>query len=132
MRDALGLTRTVSLTPSGDARDDLTALGRMILHGLASETLDVQLRVAADAKDHPGAHEAMRINAIGPTLDAIGDVLQRVVRDANLKDPKEVTWMAHAFVGALFFKTVANPKRLPPTSEEMTDLVDMVIRWVEP
>jgi len=129
LRDALGLTRPVALSLSGDPRRDLIALGRMMLAGLSSETLDVQLRVAADAGLHPAAHREMQLHAIRPTLDALQDVLAQVqpVRPAD-----DIEWAAHAFVGALFFRTVANPDRKAPTQDEMTDLVDHLLGWLIP
>ncbi len=128
LEDALGEIATFTFETSGDLHTDLLTLGARFIDNLASGSLDIQLRVAADAQRHPDTFARLQQRVLQPMSEALVAAFESAQQSGQIQ-PGEVTWLVRAFVGAILARTFQRQDREVPTTTDLRELVDEVLRW---
>lgn len=131
LNDALGAIDDLRFEPTGDLTADLTVLGELFIAGLSSGALDLQLRVTADAPEHPEVYEALQTHVQEPMSHAVVRAFKAAQSSGQVRDG-DVTWLVRGFVGALLARTFQGPERTWPSSQELRELVAEVRMWSRP
>jgi AcrR family transcriptional regulator len=131
LRDALGAIDELEFEPSGDLGNDLLELGQLFIEGLESGALDLQLRVTAEAPQHPEVYGELQRHVLEPMSQALMRAFHAAQRSGQVRDGK-VTWLVRAFVGALLARTFQRPGRAAPTTSDLKELVAELQRWAAP
>ncbi|QRY42663.1 TetR/AcrR family transcriptional regulator [Mycolicibacterium boenickei] len=131
LNDALGAIDDLTFEPTGDLSADLTRLGESFIAGLASGALDLQLRVTADAPQHPEVYEALQTHVQEPMSHAVVRAFKAAQLSGQVREG-DVTWLVRGFVGALLARTFQGPHRASPSSHEVRELVAEVRLWCRP
>jgi AcrR family transcriptional regulator len=131
LHDALGAIDELQFEPTGDLATDLTELGELFIAGLRSGALDLQLRVTADAPEHPQVYDILRRHVEEPMSRALGKAF-RAAQDSGQVRGGDVAWLIRGFVGALLARTFQQPRRVPPSSVDLQELVAEMQQWSRP
>jgi AcrR family transcriptional regulator len=127
--EALSTDANGGYRPTGDLSGDLLGLGAEIIARLRTSSFELQLRLAADARSSPELYSGFQQAGLRPVFDSVQRVFsdgQRIgaVRAGN------ADWMAHAFIGGLVMRTLANPGRTAASDHELHTFVADLITWV--
>ena len=128
LQDTLGEIAMLHFEPTGHLRSDLRVLGEKFVAGLDSGALDIQLRVAADAKRHPDAFARMQARVLQPMSDALVATFDAAQRAGEVHDG-DTAWLVRAFVGAILARTFQRPGRSAMSTADLDELIDHVVRW---
>ncbi|EHB50325.1 regulatory protein TetR [Mycolicibacterium rhodesiae JS60] len=131
LRAALGAIDELQFDPTGDLSRDLTELGALFISGLESGALDLQLRVTADAIDHPGVYAELQRRVEEPMSRALARAFRAAQKSGQVRDG-DVTWLVRAFVGSLLATTFGQPERAVPSSADLTELIGEIRKWAAP
>jgi AcrR family transcriptional regulator len=131
VHDALGSIDELRFNPTGDLSTDLTELGEVFIAGLASGALELQLRVTADAREHPDVYAALQRHVLEPMSHALVRAFKAAQAAGQIRSG-DVTWLVRAFVGALLATTFQEPQRGAPSSKDLRELTDEILRWGRP
>ncbi|MEP9417070.1 TetR/AcrR family transcriptional regulator [Gordonia sp. VNQ95] len=128
LRAAVGVIDEVEFVASGDLATDLTELGTVFISRLKSEALDVQLRVTADAIEHPEVYAELQRRVEKPMSRALTQAFKAAQESGQMR-PGDITWFVRAFVGALLATAFGQPGRAAPSSDDLDQLVAEVTKW---
>lgn len=128
LRDALGAIDELQFEATGDLSRDLTELGALFISGLESGALDLQLRVTADAIDHPEVYAELQRRVEKPMSRALAHTFKAAQESGQVRDG-DVTWLVRAFVGALLATTFGQPGRAVPSAADLAELVAEMRAW---
>ncbi|OLL20297.1 MULTISPECIES: TetR/AcrR family transcriptional regulator [unclassified Rhodococcus (in: high G+C Gram-positive bacteria)] len=128
---AIGAIDLVEFEPTGDLESDLFTLGAMFVDGLRSDTLELQLRLTADAGKHPEAYSLLQRHVLEPRSRALAAALRAAQKTGQIRDG-EVTWLVRAFFGALLSCTFQHPNRSSPSADELRELIAQMKSWAAP
>ncbi|MCV7282399.1 TetR/AcrR family transcriptional regulator [Mycolicibacterium flavescens] len=131
LHDAMGAIDELEFEPTGDLERDLTELGRKFIDGLASGALDLQLRVTADAPQHPEVYEALQQHVLLPMSRALVAAFKSAQTSGQVRDG-DISWLVRGFVGALLAQTFQLPGRVAPSEQDLRELIVEVKRWSRP
>lgn len=131
LRDAMGAIDRPKFVPSGDLSTDLMELGTQFTDGLRSGALDLQLRVSADASQHPEVYAALQRHVLEPMSHALVAAFRAAQQSGQVRDG-DVAWLVRAFVGALLARTFQQSDRAVPTSVDVAELVTEICCWAAP
>lgn len=131
LHDAMGAIDELRFDPTGDLATDLTELGEVFIAGLRSGALDLQLRVTADAPEHPEVYDILRRHVEEPMSHALVKAFRAAQHSGQVRDG-DVAWLVRGFVGALLARTFQQPRREPPSSIDLQELVTEVQQWSRP
>ena len=129
LRDALGTDAHAAYRPTGDLSADLLGLGSEIIARLRTSSFELQLRLAADARSSPELYAGFQQVGLQPVFNSVEQTFldgQRrgVVREGSTE------WMAHAFIGGLIMRTLANPGRAAVSQNELRMFVADLGTWL--
>lgn len=128
---AMGAIDELRFEPTGDLARDLTELGEVFIAGLRSGALDLQLRVTADAPQHPEVYADLQRHVLEPMSYALVRAF-RSAQDTGQVRCGDVTWLVRAFVGALLSRTWQQSGRAAPSSADLQELIAEVRQWSSP
>jgi len=131
LHDALGAIDELHHEPTGDLEKDLLELGQTFIDGLASGALDLQLRVTADAPEHPEVYALMLRHVLQPMSKALVAAFEAAQQTGEVR-AGDVGWLVRAFVGAILARTFQHPRREPPSAADLRELVAEIKRWSRP
>jgi AcrR family transcriptional regulator len=131
VHDAMGSIEQLRFDPTGDLANDLTELGELFIAGLASGALDLQLRVTAEASEHPEVYAVLQQRVLEPMSHALVRAFKAAQAAGKIRDG-DVTWLVRGFVGALLAVTFNKPQRRAASSEDLRELIEEVLRWGRP
>jgi AcrR family transcriptional regulator len=127
--EALSTDANARYRPTGDLSADLLGLGSEIIARLGTSSFELQLRLAADARSSPELYAGFQQVGLQPVFDSVRQTFldgQRrgVVREGSAE------WMAHAFIGGLILRTLANPGRTAVSQDELRMFVEDLSTWL--
>lgn len=125
---AIGAIDLVRFEPTGDLDNDLFTLGTMFIEGLRAETLNLQLRLTADAGKHPEAYSLLQQHVLEPRSRALAAALKAAQQAGQIHEG-DVTWLVRAFFGALLSCTFQHPDRSSPSNDELRSLIAQIRSW---
>ncbi|WP_059022333.1 TetR/AcrR family transcriptional regulator [Mycobacterium sp. M26] len=128
LRAALGAIDELQFEPTGDLASDLMELGALFISGLESGALDLQLRVTADAFDHPEIYAELQRRVERPMSHALTRAFKAAQKSGQVRSG-DVTWLVRAFVGALLATTFGQPGRSAPSTADLAELVAEMRTW---
>lgn len=128
LQDAMGAIDELQFDPTGDLTTDLTELGELFIAGLRSGALDLQLRVTADAPEHPEVYAILQRHVLEPMSHALVKAF-RAAQDSGQVRRGDVAWLVRGFVGALLARTFQQPRREAPTLIDLQELITEVRQW---
>lgn len=131
LHDAMGAIDELEFEPTGDLERDLTELGRTFIAGLESGALDLQLRVTADAPQHPEVYAALQQHVLLPMSHALVAAFKAAQASGQVRDG-DIAWLVRGFVGALLSQTFQLPQRAAPSEADLRELVAEVKKWSRP
>ena len=131
LHDAMGAIDELRFEPTGDLAEDLTELGEVFIAGLTSGALDLQLRVTADASEHPEVYGELQRHVLEPMSHALVCAF-RAAQDTGQVRRGDVAWLVRAFVGALLSRTFQQSGRAAPSSADLQELVAEIGQWSKP
>ncbi len=129
--DAMGAIDELTFEPTGDLERDLTELGRKFIAGLESGALDLQLRVTADAPQHPEVYASLQQHVLLPMSRALVATFKAAQVSGQVREG-DISWLVRGFVGALLAQTFQLPGRAAPSEEDLRELVAEIKRWSRP
>ncbi|WP_458683502.1 TetR/AcrR family transcriptional regulator [Prescottella equi] len=115
----------------GTLEGDLGVLMGVIADQMGAETMDLQMRVMADATSNPGLLSRFQRRLLHPTARRFTEVLQAAVDRGELAPDVDRALLADSLVGLVYIRTMASPDRIPPGPEARRVLIDRMLRMVQ-
>jgi AcrR family transcriptional regulator len=115
----------------GNLREDLAVLLGVVAEQMGTETMDLQMRVMADAKANPGLLARYQERLLHPTARRFDEVLLAAVDRGELPADVDRALLADSLVGVVYIRTMASVERKPPGSEARRILIDRILRTVQ-
>lgn len=127
--EALSTDTNAGYRPTGELSADLLGLGSEIIARLRTSSFELQLRLAADARSSPELYAGFQRTGLRPVFDSVRQTFldgqcRGTVREGSAE------WMAHAFIGGLILRTLANPERTAASEEELRTFVVELSTWL--
>lgn len=112
----------------GILREDLEVLLGVVAEQMGTETMDLQMRVMADAKAYPGLLSRYQERLLHPTAQRIDEVLRAAIDRGELPRDVDRALLADSLVGVVYIRTMASAGRTPPGPDARRMLIDRILR----
>jgi AcrR family transcriptional regulator len=110
--------------PDAGVRAELDAIVAHLGRVMAPEMLSIQLRLIADAPQHPELYGAFQDKVIAKAGKRLVGLLQTAVQEGHLPSDTDVRWAADALIGVMYMRTIRAPGRQPPSRAAQREIVD--------
>jgi AcrR family transcriptional regulator len=127
--DALSTDTNAGYRPIGDLSADLLGLGSEIIARLRTSSFELQLRLAADARSRPELYAGFQQIGLQPVFDSVRQTFVDGQRSGMVRKGS-AEWMAHAFIGGLIMRTLANPGRAAVSQSDLRRFVADLSTWL--
>jgi AcrR family transcriptional regulator len=127
--EALSTDANARYRPTGDLTTDLLSLGSEIIARLRTSSFELQLRLAADARSSPELYAGFQQVGLQPVFNSVRETFLDGQRSGVVREGS-AEWMAHAFIGGLIMRTLANPGRMAVSQDELQLFVADLSTWL--
>ncbi|MCW2650977.1 MAG: hypothetical protein QOE41_3364 [Mycobacterium sp.] len=127
--EALSTDANARHRPTGDLPTDLLSLGSEIIARLRTSSFELQLRLAADARSSPELYAGFQQVGLQPVFNSVRETFLDGQRSGVVREGS-AEWMAHAFIGGLIMRTLANPGRMAVSQDELQMFVADLSTWL--
>jgi AcrR family transcriptional regulator len=127
--EALSTAANARYRPTGDLPTDLLSLGSEIIARLRTSSFELQLRLAADARSSPELYAGFQQVGLQPVFNSVRETFLDGQRSGVVREGS-AEWMAHAFIGGLIMRTLANPGRTAVSQGELQMFVADLSTWL--
>lgn len=115
----------------GVLREDLEVLLGVVADQMGTETMDLQMRVMADAKANPGLLARYQERLLQPTARRFDEILLSAVDRGELPAEVDRALLADSLIGVVYIRTMASAERTPPGPAARRTLIDRILRTVQ-
>lgn len=115
----------------GTLKGDLVVLIGVLADQMGTETMDLQMRVMADASSNPGLLTRFQQRLLHPTARRFAEVLQTAADRGELSPSVDRSLLADSPVGLVYIRTMASPDRTPPGPRSRRMLIDRMLQMVQ-
>lgn len=112
----------------GTLLEDLDLLLGVVAEQMATETMDLQMRVMADAKSNPGLLARFQERLLYPTARRFDEVLLAAIARGELPADVDRALLADSLVGVVYIRTMASSERKPPGPRARRILIDRLLK----
>lgn len=127
--EALSTDANARYRPTSDLSADLLGLGSEIIAQLGTSSFELQLRLAADARSSPELYAGFQQVGLQPVFNSVRETFLDGQRRGAVREGS-AEWMAHAFIGGLILRTLANPGRTAVSPDELRMFVADLSTWL--
>ena len=127
--EALSTDANARYRPTNDLSADLLGLGSEIIARLETSSFELQLRLAADARSSPELYAGFQQVGLQPVFNSVTQTFLDGQRRSAVREGS-AEWMAHAFIGGLILRTLANPGRTAVSQDELRMFVADLSTWL--
>lgn len=127
--EALSTDPNARYRPTSDLPTDLLGLGSEIIARLRTSSFELQLRLAADARSSPELYAGFQQVGLQPVFNSVRQIFLDGQRSGVVREGSS-EWMAHAFIGGLIMRTLANPGRTAVSHDELRMFVADLSTWL--
>lgn len=127
--EALSTDANARYRPTNDLSADLLGLGSEIIARLETSSFELQLRLAADARSSPELYAGFQQVGLQPVFNSVRETFLDGQRRSAVREGS-AEWMAHAFIGGLILRTLANPGRTAVSQDELRMFVADLSTWL--
>jgi AcrR family transcriptional regulator len=110
--------------PNTSAREEIDAIIARVGQLLAPDMLPIQLRLIADAPQHPELFAAFQDTVIAKAGRRLTQLLQRAATEGDLPAGTDARWAADALIGVMYMRTIRSPGQRPPSPAAQREIVD--------
>lgn len=110
--------------PDAGVRAELDAIVAHLGRVMAPDMLSIQLRLIADAPQHPELYAAFQDKVIAKAGKRLVRLLQSAVQEGHLPSDTDVRWAADALIGVMYMRTIRAPGRQPPSRAAQREIID--------